>query len=197
MTGTFFAFYFRGSKQMSHTSVSLSRFQDVGGDLFTFVAAPRLGAFIVFFVFPFFRTSFSKMDRIGYVLLVLALMSVVAYHAYVLVYVPYYFPAGLEAFDGCPAGKINCFGECTNTQTDVQNCGQCGIVCGTGQFCGKGECLLTCPKGQRDCAGYCVNTSSDSRNCGRCGVVCRQGQTCRNGKCIGQVKQCPAGCRPI
>jgi hypothetical protein len=42
----------------------------------------------------------------------------------------------------CPAGETACGGECSDTQTDPNNCGACGVVCGGVCFQG-GACLVT------------------------------------------------------
>jgi hypothetical protein len=44
----------------------------------------------------------------------------------------------------CPQGKTACGGACVDTQTDVNNCGGCGRVCGAGQQCTGGVCGGDC-----------------------------------------------------
>jgi hypothetical protein len=51
-------------------------------------------------------------------------------------------------------------------QTDEQNCGACGNVCGAGETC---------------CSGDCKNTSIDPQNCGACGNACTGSATCSCG----------------
>lgn len=41
----------------------------------------------------------------------------------------------------CPSGKTQCGGACVDTQTDANNCGGCGRVCGAGQRCTAGACV--------------------------------------------------------
>jgi len=79
-----------------------------------------------------------------------------------------------QAFAGCATGAscctpagVNAF--CTNTGTDVLNCGACGNVCPTT----KPAC----------CSGACTNTQTDNNNCGTCGTVCATGKTCKAGVC--------------
>src|ERR1700733_10212547 len=53
----------------------------------------------------------------------------------------------------CAASQKACSQGCTNVQTDSQNCGACGTVCGTGQTCQSGTC--TCGTGLLKCGGSC------------------------------------------
>jgi hypothetical protein len=71
---------------------------------------------------------------------------------------------------------------CTNTQTDVFNCGTCGHVCAMGQFCQSGQCACTPPYGA--CGNSCLNLQGDAMNCGTCGNVCPASASfCSNGSC--------------
>lgn len=47
----------------------------------------------------------------------------------------------------CPAGEDYCFGVCTNLQTDTDNCGTCGHICGIdpAQACVGGNCATMTP----------------------------------------------------
>ena len=40
----------------------------------------------------------------------------------------------------CSSNQDECNGTCVNVQTDGQNCGSCGKVCGTGTTCQNGSC---------------------------------------------------------
>lgn len=88
----------------------------------------------------------------------------------------------------CPSGYSNCNGTCLNTQSDPNNCGNCGHVCASGETCVSGACTCgshgDCPAGQSCCSGTCVNTQTDPNNCGTCGHACSPGQTCQNGTCL-------------
>ena len=68
------------------------------------------------------------------------------------------------------AGRV-----CENLDTDVTNCGACGIVCpnpiGGTAVCAAGECANDCG-GLTDCSGVCIDTSNDNDNCGGCGLSC-------------------------
>ena len=74
-----------------------------------------------------------------------------------------------------------------NLNTDIGNCGHCGIVCPS---CISGKCIGSCSAGETTCNGNCVNLQSDPNNCGACGTICL-GLTsyCSNGACTGS---CPA-----
>jgi hypothetical protein len=111
----------------------------------------------------------------------------------------------------CPQGFTS---TCVNPTNDPQNCGGCGISCGTGtcnngvcsniaapcsaghlgQFCNldAGTSHVCCP------GGGCIDTSDDEKNCGRCGNACGNGLTCVAGACVAlsctsvtQNQQCP------
>jgi hypothetical protein len=69
------------------------------------------------------------------------------------------------------------------------NCGDCGIVCGTGKLCvavggGHYTCTLLCPSGQASCGELCTDTRLDKRNCGYCGHICETTQVCKDGICV-------------
>ena len=72
-----------------------------------------------------------------------------------------------------------------NFQTDVKNCGSCGIDCG-GKLCIAGKCQ-DCPPGETLCpsGGGCFQ--ADSNHC--CGTSCQAGEVCMNGSC----GTCPTG----
>ena len=54
----------------------------------------------------------------------------------------------------CDGGLICCSERCTDTRTDISNCGGCGNVCTMGLMCISGGCR--CAAGQRPCGGRCV-----------------------------------------
>ena len=113
----------------------------------------------------------------------------------------------------CNNGFADCDGMYANgcevsTNTDINNCGMCGMKCGQGLVCSAGMC--TCPNcnlpnakstcvnlkcvvaqcnvNWGDCDGLpqngCErNVTSDASNCGQCGLVCAQGLVCVNGSC--------------
>ncbi len=85
----------------------------------------------------------------------------------------------------CPTGTTLCGGQCSNPQGDGNNCGDCGIVCQTGQVCSAGVCSATgCPGDQLQCDTSCVTAASDPLNCGACGKICSGGATCEGGACV-------------
>ena len=77
----------------------------------------------------------------------------------------------------CNAGFANCDGMAgngceTNVNTDLRNCGACGVVCGiTADSCAGGRCV-----------------------CGTTGAACATGQRCSGGVCICDATSCPTGC---
>lgn len=97
---------------------------------------------------------------------------------------------------GCTvAGQRRCGVDCVNTDTDLTNCGSCGVSCRSGTVCDNGACV--CPSGQTECGGRCVDLANDSMNCGRCSVACATttGQTCMTGscRCATGLTDCGAG----
>jgi len=96
-------------------------------------------------------------------------------------------PPGRECSGGrcvCAAGTTECARNppgrltprkgwdtfCTDTQTDEDNCGECGNACRPDQVCQDGHC--TCSDVTDLCGGVCVNIRSDPNNCGNCGHRC-------------------------
>jgi hypothetical protein len=59
-------------------------------------------------------------------------------------------------------------------QTDPNNCGACGVVCGGGLCMTGGVC--ECPLGDLLCGGTCVPNSET--NCGGCGITCGLESVC-------------------
>jgi len=74
---------------------------------------------------------------------------------------------------------------CRDLLTDRNNCGSCGNVCGSGEACIEGACVLSCPDHLDACGGTCLDLKSDNANCGSCGVSCGSGEVCSNGACTG------------
>jgi len=88
----------------------------------------------------------------------------------------------------CASGLTSCNGACTNTQSDLNNCGACGNACpaspanGT-EACSGGACGVTCNGASNQCGGQCVFLQTDNNNCGSCYHVCPSGQSCNNATC--------------
>jgi hypothetical protein len=97
----------------------------------------------------------------------------------------------------CNPGTMRCSGGCISSsqlQTDVNNCGSCGRVCGGTAngfpVCTAGSCGLACNAGSTLCGISCVSNTSfktDVNNCGSCGHVCsltpHANPTCSAGTC--------------
>jgi hypothetical protein len=69
-----------------------------------------------------------------------------------------------------------------NLQTNANNCGTCGNVCGANATCVAGGCA--CALGTMLCGTSCVDTQRDVRNCGSCGNACSAGNACIAGACM-------------
>lgn len=98
----------------------------------------------------------------------------------------------------CPQGTSNCNGTCVNLQSDQNNCGTCGTICGASTFCVNGTCQTCTGSGMAICNGTCTNLKTDVNNCGSCGndcggIPCLAGQ-CR---CPGNLKNCGDSCVPF
>jgi hypothetical protein len=86
---------------------------------------------------------------------------------------------------------------CTDLGHDPMNCGGCGKVCGSGNYCESAICrpvnstdasVPTCGNGLTGCVpaagnSYCADLVHDPRNCGGCFFTCGGTQTCADGKC--------------
>ena len=90
----------------------------------------------------------------------------------------------------CFFPEQGCNGVCVDIFNDPNNCGDCGIVCSSTEFCGSGFCQTPCPPGMSSCNGSCVDIFNDPNNCGGCGFTCAPGDTCQSGFC---QTACPPG----
>ena len=102
----------------------------------------------------------------------------------------------------CPPGQVCARGavlRCVDLNTDTDNCGDLGNVCGEGETCLSGMCSCgspgnRCGAGEACCGGTCSDTTSDPMNCGGCGMACgEEGLSCENSMCScgGQVCTAP------
>jgi hypothetical protein len=66
----------------------------------------------------------------------------------------------------CAAGKTACSGSCVDLRSDERNCGNCGTLCNSNQFCSNSACAQL-PTG---CAGGCPT-----------GFFCTPGNECKPG----------------
>ena len=74
----------------------------------------------------------------------------------------------------CALGDLFCDGSCV--PQDVNNCGDCGVVCDTGFLC----CNRLFATGM-----ICANAQSDPLYCGNCTTMCGAGESCVEGVCTG------------
>jgi hypothetical protein len=96
----------------------------------------------------------------------------------------------------CPPFTPPCGNVCTDVQTDPNNCGACGVVCGPDEACRFGFCgpIPACADTLVLCGDTCVDLQSDQRNCGWCGTVCQNWERCTAGVCIADpLPDCPPG----
>ncbi len=103
---------------------------------------------------------------------------------------------GCNDRQACPTGEACCAGACRRTQSDVTNCGTCGLTCslpGAVAGCAMARCTVAaCTAGLGDCDGSAANgcevdTRSAVAHCGACGNACPSGAnataTCAMGRC--------------
>lgn len=87
----------------------------------------------------------------------------------------------------CPNTNQCCNDVCTDTMTDSQNCGTCGVSCSPGTYCVNGTCQALCPPTFAVCNGTCTDILFDTSNCGACNNVCptytHGVTTCVSGTC--------------
>ncbi len=88
----------------------------------------------------------------------------------------------------CSTGMEACGASCVDFQTDVLNCGGCGIKCEENTICVQGNCELNdhpiqCEEGTKQCGTNCVDEKTDVQNCGACGHKCGENELCIEGSC--------------
>jgi hypothetical protein len=98
----------------------------------------------------------------------------------------------------CPYVSLTNPGGCKRTSNDPSNCGGCGVVCASNQFCCQGSCTTfntvqncgscgkTCSTGIQPgcCGGQCVDLNSNLQSCGACFNSCGTGYRCCNATCV-------------
>ncbi len=86
---------------------------------------------------------------------------------------------------------------CPDLSSDPLNCGDCGVICPSGESCQNGRCGTSgCGAANQGfycnlavnptslcCGATCLDIASDVQNCGGCGRVCLPGQRCLDGGC--------------
>jgi hypothetical protein len=87
----------------------------------------------------------------------------------------------------CGSGLTDCGGLCRDLAIDEMNCGACGNLCGSGETCVSGTCMIVCAPGQTLCGTTCTNTDNDPANCGACGTACSASEACVMGSCTPLV----------
>jgi len=106
----------------------------------------------------------------------------------------------------CPVSKVACDGACVDANSDIYNCGGCGVTCSAGDnadpVCDGGICTVLCHAGWSDmdgdgsCETDCVPTS-DVEICNgvddNCDGETDEGFACR----MGQEVSCTTTCGSI
>ncbi len=109
----------------------------------------------------------------------------------------------------CPGGACACSAaigvkdcgalaspQCRGTLADRRNCGDCNVICLSGEICASGICQACAAPSPDRCGNACVDLATDLANCGACGTACGAAQSCTAGSCICPVGQdkCGAAC---
>ncbi len=107
----------------------------------------------------------------------------------------------------CKSNETKCNSKCTDTDTDPNNCGSCGVGCpqepNALSTCAGGVCALECKAPFDNCDANALNgceadTTQDAKHCGDCDTACgapptgATGQICDSSKCqcASNLKQC-------
>ena len=71
-----------------------------------------------------------------------------------------------------------------DAQSDVKNCGGCGVVCPPEVACIAGGCA--CAGGLLACAQQCIDPTRDVRHCDDCGAACAPDgiEVCGRSRCV-------------
>jgi hypothetical protein len=95
---------------------------------------------------------------------------------------------GVCVIGTCDQGFADCNAQISdgcevNLDSDVNNCGACGVACHDG-YCVSGVCEIACPRGKDICGDECVDLESNAEHCGACEHRCASDQECINGECL-------------
>jgi hypothetical protein len=96
----------------------------------------------------------------------------------------------------CPTGESLCTSGCVNVLSSATNCGTCGNVCPTGDYCSEGECYGTTQNcgTLTSCADGCQNLQTSLSDCGACNNPCPTGDSCINGGCVAPSNTTCSSC---
>ena len=76
----------------------------------------------------------------------------------------------------CPSPKECCGQGCVDLTNDRENCGACGVQCGTGELCIEGQCACADPRGCGVCQQNCC--PAGRKFCADAGVCILEGNVC-------------------
>lgn len=83
----------------------------------------------------------------------------------------------------CTSDQVKCNNKCVVITTDNNNCGGCGIVCPSNQYCLNSNCVPNCAAGEFSCPTGCFNLMTNPDHCGTCNNNCPAGLLCVEGGC--------------
>lgn len=85
--------------------------------------------------------------------------------------------------EACVEPLEACAGNCVDTDTDAEHCGDCDSPCEYDQVCNGGVCSDVCDEGLSLCGTDCVDLLSDDDHCNACDEACATDRECRGGSC--------------
>ncbi|MFZ5442701.1 MAG: FG-GAP-like repeat-containing protein [Myxococcota bacterium] len=98
----------------------------------------------------------------------------------------------------CSGGRTACSGSCVDTKTDERNCGFCGTLCNSNQYCNNGTCALLptqcaggCPQGFFCAGSECKPGCSTNTDCPQPGTCDPQTHSC---SCLTGFHGCGSTC---
>jgi len=91
------------------------------------------------------------------------------------------------SFQGCAATQQLCKDVCTSTQTDAQNCGECGRVCPSGA-CQAGSCVGSSTTCDSCTSSYCSSYRSTCTADPYCNAILTCASSCTTSTCIATCR---------
>ncbi|MFB3765924.1 MAG: hypothetical protein ACE14P_11860, partial [Methanotrichaceae archaeon] len=85
--------------------------------------------------------------------------------------------SGAQPPQACPSGQNFCIDKCVDLNSDINNCGGCGKICGINEVCQEGQCK-SC-----DDKNVCTMDKVINGNCVHDPISCDDGNPCTDDSC--------------